>query len=130
LGSSSVEIVPHFYCSIPHVQGLLVKKGWYLFFNTFPNLRMLTQRNFQDMPDGASFELLFRWGECWQDIHVYPVNNGVSSTHYIVQVSKNLQVIIRFNEYGEWEEMQDGVTELARHLGKAIATYCFIHPRS
>ena len=88
---------------------------------------MLTQRQFSDMPDGTSFELLFRWGESWQDIHVYPVNTGVSATHYIIRLSKKLEVIIRLNENGEWEELQEGVTELAKHLGKAINAYCIIH---
>ena len=85
---------------------------------------MLNERQFPGVPEGSSFELLFRWGNAWTDIHVYPVNTSVTSTHYIIRLAKNLEVVIRMNENGEWEELHDGVTELARHLGKAIETYC------
>jgi hypothetical protein len=90
---------------------------------------MLNERHFQDVPEGTSFELLFRWGDAWTDIHVYPVNTSVTSTHYIIRLAKNLELIIRVNENGEWEELNEGVTELARHLGKAIDTYRSIHRR-
>ena len=83
----------------------------------------MNERLFHNIPEGTSFELLFRWGEAWADIHVYPVNTSMTSTHYIVRLAKNLEVIIRLNEIGEWEEMHDGVTELAQHLGKAIDAY-------
>ena len=85
---------------------------------------MLNERQFPDVPEGSSFELVFRWGDTWTDIHVYPITTRVNSTHYLIRLATNLELIIRVNENGEWEELHDGVTELARHLGKAIETYC------
>ena len=87
----------------------------------------MNEQQFHNIPDGTSFEILFRWGGSWADIHVYPVNTSLTSTHYIIRLAKNLQVIIRLNESGEWEELHDGVTELARHLGNAIDTYSSIY---
>ncbi|HSB91840.1 MAG TPA: hypothetical protein VLC28_01925 [Flavitalea sp.] len=85
---------------------------------------MFNDRHFTEVPEGSSFELLFRWGDAWTDILVFPVHTSTTSTQYLVRLAANLELIIHVNEYGEWEEMHDGVTELARHLGTAIQTYC------
>lgn len=81
---------------------------------------MLEENHRYEVPSGQHFELLFRWGETWLNVIVYPVKYIGTSIHFLVELTKNLNIIIRKNEFGEWEELKEGVTELARHLGKAI----------
>ena len=81
---------------------------------------MLEENQRYEFPPGQNFELLFRWGDAWLNVSVYPVKYVGTSIHFLVELSKNLNIIIRKNEFGDWEELKEGVTELARHLGKAI----------
>lgn len=88
---------------------------------------MLNEGDFTDLPSGQRFEMLFRWNNDWRSIIVMPVNVGVASTHYIVKLSTDFVIVLRINECGDWEELREGVTELARHLGKAIDMYYLAH---
>ena len=70
-----------------------------------------------------SFEMMFQWGKEWISIVVVPMKDGLNLQHYVVRLPNDLIVILRKNEIGEWEELKEGSTELARHLGSAIHDY-------
>ena len=70
-----------------------------------------------------TFEMIFQWNNEWVSIAVKPFMEISNSQYYIVNFHNDLLVILTINEDGEWEELKEGCTELARHLGKAIRDY-------
>ena len=70
-----------------------------------------------------SFEIMFQWGDEWIGIAVVPMKDANQFHNFIVRMPNDLVVILRMNEYGDWEELKEGPSELARHLGMAIENY-------
>ncbi len=68
------------------------------------------------------FEMMFRWGRQWVSIVVVPVKDELNTQYFVVKMD-GLVVILRLNQFNEWEELKEGVTELAKHLGLAIEEY-------
>ncbi len=67
-------------------------------------------------------EMMFRWGDGWVSIVVVPVTDDFNNKYFVVKM-QDLVIVIRLNQDEEWEELKEGETELARHLGKAIEEY-------
>lgn len=72
---------------------------------------------------GDRFEMLFPWGDNWLSIVVVPVKMDDNNNQYYVVKLKDLILVLRLNEFEEWEELKEGTTQLARHLGQAIENY-------
>ncbi len=71
---------------------------------------------------GDRFEMMFQWSDNWLSIVVVPVKVNGNHQYFVVKL-KDLVLILRLNEYDEWEELKEGPTTLAEHLGKAIENY-------
>lgn len=73
--------------------------------------------------DYDTFEMMVQWGRDWIGIVVIPVKDGFNTQHYVVHLPNDITIILRKNEWGEWEELKEGTTALAGHLGKAIENF-------
>lgn len=71
---------------------------------------------------GERFEMMFQWGDNWLSIVVVPVKVNMNNQYFVVKL-KDLVIVLRLNEFEEWEELKEGTTQLAKHLGKAIENY-------
>ena len=83
--------------------------------------------DFGAIPQGSdSFEILFRWGGEWIGVEVVPVSDGRNGQHYVVRFSNDMVVVVGKDRYGDWVELKEGNTELAKHLGQYMSylPYC------
>lgn len=71
----------------------------------------------------ASFEVMFPWKDHWLSMVVVPLQDADDCQHYIVILPEDKMMVLRVNESGEWDEMNEGTSAFVKDIGAAIENY-------
>ena len=71
----------------------------------------------------ASFEVLFPWNDRWICMVVVPLQDADDCPHYIVILPEDRMVVLRLDESGQWDDINEGPSGFTSDVGAAIEQY-------